>query len=168
MDDDQFDHARPLPRMLRIADALGDDDLEWCEHHATRAMRHVEGATFLRLASDVFLITVRGAQPLHHDRHLESIEDAAGFSEHTWNLVVVGSSDQQLALEVDQDVFEPFALTQGSLIYMNTANRHMVMRGDPEATTALLQVDGIGPDDADAAIARLREVVKSRPGITRI
>src|SRR3546814_15082993 len=71
-----------------------------------------EGASFARLAKDVFLIPVFGGQFLHHDRHLSTIskDEAGGFSEHTWNLAAEGSDDQMLVLEVSEKMFEHFTL----------------------------------------------------------
>src|SRR3546814_12872363 len=110
-----------------------------------------EGASFARLAKDVFLIPVFGGQFLHHDRHLSTIskDEAGGFSEHTWNLVAEGSDDQMLVLEVSEKMFEHFTLERGAFIYMNTMNLHMISRKSPNNVVVIVQVEGFDRTQRD-------------------
>jgi hypothetical protein len=162
LESEDFDTSRPRPVAHTVE--VDGPNADWATFHGYQHIPYSrEGAEFLRLAQDVFVIPVRGAQPLHHDRHLADMADQAGFSEHTWNLVVEGCPDQMLVLEVEQDVFEHFPLQAGELIYFNTVNRHMVTRKDPMNVSIIVQVDGFGPNDGLAALARINEVLASRP-----
>lgn len=168
---DEWDPSRPEP-VESWAD-VSDDDCRWASSIGWRYARHNEGAVFVRLSQDVFVIPVRGAQPLHHDRHLADIPDdqAAGFSEHTWNLVVMapeGTDAASFMLEVGEQTYRNYPLTPGALIYANILNRHAVAPRDPGDLTVIIQVDGFGPEDGDKAEARLREVMALRPEPVRI
>lgn len=171
LDDDQWDASRPAP--VEDWASTEGDDCEWAASIGWRFARTNEGATFVRIAPDVFIIPVRGAQPLHHDRHLAEIPDeqSAGFSEHTWNLVVLapeGTDAASLMLEVGDQTFRSYPLVPGAFVYMNTVNRHAVAPRDPGDLTVIVQVDGYGPDQAREAEARLREVLSIRPEAKRI
>lgn len=121
-----------------------------------------EGAHFMRLSERVFLISLTGGQPLHDDRHLADIDDAAGVSEHTWNFVLDGR-DQMLLCEVAPDIYEHFELSEGAFIYMNTMNRHLVSRKDPAAAAYLIQVCGYGPDEGQNALRDIIQTLNNRP-----
>jgi hypothetical protein len=169
VDFDEFDADRPTAFDDGLPEGIDAEDLEWASYHGlSRMMRSREGATFLRLSSDVFIISVLGAQPLHHDRHIAMEDDLQGFSEHTWNIVAEPSSGQMLLCEVGDGMFEHFPLTTSACIYMNTSNRHALSRRDPNDVVVIVQVDGYGPDDRDAAVARIREVLAARPAPTRV
>ena len=164
LEDDQFDASREAPTEDCLCGEIPDEDLRWAAAQGLhQAIRTREGATFIRLADDVFLIPVIGGQPLHHDRHLRDVKESRGFSEHCWNLVVSGSDEQMLLCEVDDRYYEHFALTQGALIYMNTVNNHAISRKSAAATVVILQVDGYGPHQREAAVARMCEVLAMRP-----
>ena len=165
-DDDQHDPTRPEPIGSALDGRIDEDDLEWASHVGLSSMRRInEGAEFVRLAEDVFVITVRGAQPVHHDRHVSLIPngEARGFSEHTWNVVAEPSDGQQLLCEFVQDGYAGFALDRDALVYMNTTNRHALSRRSPHDVVVIVQVDGYGPDDEEAAVARLAAVLAARP-----
>lgn len=171
LEDDQWDASRPLP--VEYSADVSDGDCRWAAGIGWRHARSNEGATFVRIAEDVFVIPVRGAQPLHHDRHLATIPDeqAAGFSEHTWNLVVSGNEATDAAvlmLEVGDQTFRSYPLVPGTLVYMCTVNRHAVAPRDPGDLTVILQVDGYGPGEGDLALERLRQVLAARPDPVRI
>lgn len=168
IDEDQFDPTRPVAYDEGLAEPIDGEDLEWAAWTGLRSMRRFnEGAVFLRLAEDVYLITVMGAQPMHHDRHVVD-EPFAGFSEHTWNIIAEPSDDQLLLCEVAECVYEHFPLTRDAFIYMNTSNRHAVTRRSPDSTVVLVQVDGYGPDEPERALARLREVLAARPAPSEV
>ena len=162
LDDDAWDSSRHPPVLIDNL-AIAIDDLDWAFATATYQMsnRTCEGATFLRLAHDVFLVVVRGGQFLHADRHLTDI-DGGGFSEHCWNYVI-DANDQQLVVEVDTGVFEHFPLTPQAFVYFNSMNRHLVTRKCPHALCIIAQVDGYAGDQPALAAARLRYVLATRP-----
>lgn len=165
--DERFDPKRPLP--VQHEREIDPDDAEWAAHVVlTHLITSREGATFIRFSEDVFGIGVYGGQILHHDRHLADMANAAGFSEHTWNLAVEGGESQQLLLEVGEDLFTSLPLAPGSFTYMNTANRHAVTRTSPNDTVVLVQVDGFGPDEDDLAFDRIAQVLASRPDPVRV
>lgn len=150
---------------------IDDEDLDLQAHAGLmRMITTREGATFARLASDVFLIPVYGGQYLHHDRHLASLppEEKGGFSEHTWNLVVEASGDQLLLLEVDTKMFEHFSLERGAFIYMNTMNHHMISRKSANDVVVIVQVEGFDNTQRDEAMARLAEVLREKPIATAL
>lgn len=141
-------------------------DMDWAAMMgSTRGRRAVEGATFIRIAPDVFVIGVEGGQFLHDDRHLVDIPDeqAVGLNEHSWYLVVRPSADQMLLVEVKEGVYEHMPFEDQGLLYMNTVNRHLVSRRDPSDLVVLVQVSGYGPDQRDEAVERLRDVLAARP-----
>lgn len=165
-EDDNFLPDVDLPVAHRLNGEISDDDLEFQVYQALRLMITTrEGATFSRLAPDVSLISVIGGQLLHHDRHLASMSIADGSrpTEHTWNLVIEGSDDQLLLIEVKDKIFEHFSLERGAFIYMNTLNLHMVSRKTPTDTVVIVQVDGFTSSQKDAAMSRLAEVLRARP-----
>lgn len=162
-EDDSFLPGLDLPLAHQLNDEISDDDLEFQVYQALRRMITArEGATFSRLAPDVSLISVVGGQFLHHDRHLASISES-GSSEHTWNLVIEGSDDQLLLIEVKDKIFEHFPLERGAFVYMNTLNLHMVSRKSSKDTVVIVQVDGFTSSQKNAAMSRLAEVLKERP-----
>lgn len=98
-------------------------------------------------------------------------EEARGFSEHTWNLVVLGGTENEastLMLEVGEQTFRSYPLCPGALVYMNTVNRHAVAPRDPGELSVIVQVDGYGPHESTAAMARMREVMAARPDPVRV
>ena len=154
--------------------ARGDDEalailgrLDCASHSraATRAiaghLKLCEGASFRKVAPDVDLIVVRGAQPLHHDRHMAGTMIEGRPAEHTWNYVLESDGCQLLLVEVAQDAFEHLALDEGAFVYFNTINRHLVSRSDPLAHVVIAQVCGFGPGEGRAAAERLKEVLGS-------
>lgn len=167
--DGAYDAGREDPVEGSACGEVADEDLRWAAGIGLGSMRkHFEGADFRRLADDVFVISVNGGQYLHEDRHLADMSDAGGFSEHTWNLVVYESDEQLLLCEVGDGVFEHFEMRFEAFVYMNTVNRHMVSRKSPAARLVIVQVDGYGPEDRDAAIERIRIVLASRPEPRRV
>ena len=172
--DEEYDAFLP-DRGLPIADVLrgeiDDEDLDLQAHQALmRMITTREGATFLRLAHDVFVIPVLGGQYLHHDRHLANLpaDEKGGFSEHTWNLVVEGSGDQMLLLEVETKMYEHFALERGAFIYMNTMNHHMISRKSANDVVVIVQVEGFDNTQRNQAIERLAEVLRERPAAAQL
>lgn len=169
LDDDVYDASRAKAFEDAHLGEIDDEGIRWAGNTGYRfARRSNEGAAFARIAEDTFLIPVTGAQPLHHDRHLCDLPDDGGFSEHTWNLVVAGSDGQMLLCENGDGVFEHFPMTTGVLVYMNTVNRHALSRRDPMDVCVILQVCGYGPDQRDAAMARLAAVLAARPKAVRL
>lgn len=166
-EDDEFDASQPASFMSEAGALVDGDDLEWA---AWTGLRHLirtrEGATFLRLAEDVFVIGVMGGQPLHHDRDVTGGDDPL-LSPHTWNVVAEGSGAQMLLCEVLERTYEHFPLERGSWIYLNTSNMHAVSRTASDAETVLVQVVGYGPGDGPAAMRRVAEVLAARPDIRR-
>ena len=171
LDDDQFDEAQPKSSVWNVPSGIiGSDDQEWASyigllHLNTRR----EGASFIRLSDNVFIIGCYGAQYLHHDRHLREMDDKAGFSHHTWNLVVEPSDSQLLLTEDGDGIFTHHRLDRtDQMIYMNTFNRHMVSRTDPGGTVILVQVDGIGPEHPEQAFAAIAAACANRTMIGAI
>lgn len=158
VDDDEFDTAQPKSKVCGLPSSpICSEDRDWASyigllHLNTRR----EGATFVKIADNVFIIGCYGAQYLHHDRHLQDMDDQKGFSHHTWNLVVEPSDHQMLLTEDDDGIFTHHRLNrEDQLIYMNTFNRHMISRTDPFSTVVIVQVDGIPPDRPEDALAAL-------------
>jgi hypothetical protein len=157
---------RPAPVETRIDDGEVDAaDIEWAAAKALCAAREREGANFIRLAPDVYVISVRGGQYLHDDRHLADIPEAsaAGLNEHSWYLVVEPSETQMLLVEVADGIYEHLPFERDGLLYMNTVNRHMVSRRSPHDHVVLVQVCGYEPHQRDEAVARIRDVLAARP-----
>lgn len=159
----RFDPSAPLPMELALAEgSIDEDDMDWAEQVG---LRHVittrEGATFMPIAPDVFLIAVYGGQYMHDDR---DVTDASGgrVSPHTWNLVVSPGEGQLLLCEVGDRLYEHFVLERGSLIYMNTSNAHAVTRKSPTDCVVIAQVGGFGPDQAEEAVTALRDALRRR------
>lgn len=170
MDEDDFDSSRALPVEVPGLIVIEDEDLEWVEHVGLKSLdsRQTEGAVFTRIADNVFIIAVLGAQILHEDRHLGDMDDARGFSHDTWNLVASYSEGQFLLLEIEDRVFETYALDGPSMIYMNTYNRHALTRKNPNDRVILLQADGFGPDQMDDAMTAMQTAVAKRQVLERI
>lgn len=158
---------RPAPVETTITpDQYNEDDLCWAAGLGIRrAIRTREGATFTRIAEDVFVISVMGGQYLHDDRHLADItgEAAAGLNEHSWYLVALPSEDQMLIVEVANGIYEHMPFRDGGLLYMNTVNRHLVSRRSPHDMVVLVQACGYGPDEQEGALDRINAVLASRP-----
>jgi hypothetical protein len=160
---------RPAP----VEDALRDgevdpDDVEWAAMLGLRRMATSrEGATFVRISQDVFVIAVSGGQYLHDDRHLADMsgEMAEGLNEHSWYIVAEPSEGQMLLVEVAEGIYEHLPFEASGLLYMNTVNRHLVSRRGATDVVVLVQVSGYGPDERDAAVARLAEVLAARPDV---
>ena len=168
IDDESYDASRPQAWEDCNVGEIDDDGIRWAADAGLRFARNgAEGAAFARIAEDAFLIPVVGAQPLHHDRHVADVP-GDGFSEHTWNLVVLGSETQLLLCENADGVYEHFSMTEGVLVYMNTVNRHMLSRKDPQDVCVILQVTGYGPEERDLAMARMAEIVEARPAAVRL
>lgn len=161
--DGDFDSSRPAP-LSRNHQILSYEDVDWAFHLACKGMiTSREGATFIRLAPDVFLIAVYGGQFLHDDRHLAYLNGEHGASEHTWNYVVDGDGTQFLICEVARDIFEHFPMVAGEMIYFNTVNRHAVTRKTATDICVIAQICGFNADEQDQAIARLKAVIAARP-----
>lgn len=158
---------RPHPLEDCVVDGEIDrSDVHWASSLGlSRAIRTREGATFTRIAEDVYVISVAGGQYLHDDRHLADMsgDDAIGLNEHSWYLVALPSPDQMLLVEVANGIYEHLPFQQDGLLYMNTVNRHLVSRRDASDMVVLVQVSGYGPEERDLAVERLREVLASRP-----
>jgi hypothetical protein len=121
-----------------------EDLMDWGEFHGMRKLIALrEGANFVQVGR-LWLVPVTGGQPIHHDRHILSEEDG---SSHTWNIVCSGEGDQILVTEVAQDMFNHIPLTRGSIIYLNTLNRHLVSRAAGDETCVLLQMSF--PEEVD-------------------
>lgn len=169
MDDESYDPTRPEAFEDALFDEVTRSHMDWAADEGSRFVRRaIEGAAFARIAEDAFLIPVTGAQPLHHDRHIADLDDGGGFSEHTWNLVVQGSASQLLLCENGHGVFEHFPMDKGVLVYMNTINRHALSRRDPTDVCIILQVCGYGPDQRDAAVARMAAICAAEPKAVRL
>ncbi len=167
LEDGEFDSSRPAPVEM-LAHGVDPDAKDWATHHGLAKMRYAsEGATFLSVTPDVEIISVRGAQPLHHDRHI-AWADLPYVSEHTWNLVVEPSEGQMLVLETAHETFEHFRLAEDAFIYFNTSNRHMLTRKDERDQVVIVQVQGFGPDEAAAALDRIKAVLAARPSPTAV
>lgn len=168
LDDDEFDVSRPVAKEATFGCELSQAAIDYALYIGLNNIRpNIEGATFMRMAQDVFIIPVRGAQPLHHDRHLANMPDDIGVSEHTWNFCLEGEN-QFLLCEVEQGVYEHFSLVPGALIYMNTVNRHAISRKNRNEACVIAQVCGYGPDQREQAVARLVEVLEARPKAQRV
>jgi len=146
----------PTSRLAGMAQDAGnpelDDLMEWGEFHGMRNLIPTrEGANLVRVGR-LWLIPVTGGQPIHHDRHILSEE---GGSSHTWNIVCSGEGGQMLVTEVAQDMFNHIPLTRGSIIYLNTLNRHLVSRATGEEECVLLQMSFTEEMTADRAIAEM-------------
>lgn len=170
MDEDEYDSTRPAPIEAPGLLALEGEDCDWVEAIGLNSLQYRanEGAIFTRIDENVFIIAVRGAQPLHHDRHLDDMEDAKGFSQDTWNFVASPSEGQFLLLEIDEQVYETFALDGPTMIYFNTYNRHALSRKSANDNVVLLQADGFGPDQMCEAMTAMQAAVAKRQNLGRI
>lgn len=160
---------RPAPVEDTLRDGeIDPDDIEWAAMLGLRRMTTSrEGATFVRISQDVFVIAVFGGQYLHDDRHLADMsgETAEGLNEHSWYIVAEPSQGQMLLVEVANGIYEHLPFETSGLLYMNTVNRHLVSRRSASDVVVLVQVSGYGPDERDAAVARLAEVLAARPDV---
>lgn len=168
LDADEYVYdERPGPVQDSINEGeIDPDDIAWATMLGLKyARRTNEGATFTRIAPDVFVISVTGGQYLHDDRHLADIpdEEAVGLNEHSWYLVARPSEDQMLLVEVANGIYEHLPFEEDGLLYMNTVNRHMVSRRDPADRVVLVQVCGYRPEQRDDAVERIRDVLAARP-----
>lgn len=164
-DDYEFRDAEES-RLDRVLSPEGDvaDMIDWASDAGYRAMIPTrEGANFVD-HDGLWLIALEGGQPIHHDRHMTELE--AG-SNHTWNLVCGGDGTQILATEVARDIFNGIPLVEGSLIYLNTTNRHLVTRNDRTDRSVLLQVQGFGPEEGQAALGDMVEKWKRQRRLQR-
>ena len=153
LDEYEYDDTQPPSRTGSIVE--DDELLDWIGYHGLQRMRLFgEGATFNPI-DKAWLVTVTGAQYLHHDRHVDNIED---ISAHTWNLIAHVDGDQMLLCENGHLQFEHFEFIRGQMIYLNTTNLHMVSRKDPSSTMIMMQVSHLGPDDEQEAIAYIKKV----------
>lgn len=164
-DEDTWIASVPPPAQANAAARAVFNRLD-CVAHLRAASRAVanhqranEGASFLKVAPDVELIVVRGAQPLHHDRHMSGVLVNGRRAEHTWNYVLESDEDQLLLVETAQDCFTHITLEQGVFAYFNTLNRHLVSRSNPMAQIVIAQVIGYSPNESEMAAERLREVL---------
>lgn len=162
---DEYDEAAPASCTAQIgSEILSDDDREWAEW---LCMGHLnmnrEGASFLRIADNVFIIGVYGGQLIHHDRHLEYLQTTKGFSDHTWNVVALPSPGQMLLTEDRDRIFRHHRLDDlGAMIYMNTRHHHLVSREQGDEISILVQVDGYGPEEHEQALAAIRAACAAR------
>ena len=162
---DEFDEEAPASISTKLAGpAIDDEDRDWLEW---LCMSHLnmnrEGATFLRLADNVFVIGVYGGQFVHHDRHLEYLQQTEGFSDHTWNVVAVPSEGQMLLTEDDDRIFRHHRLDElDTMIYMNTRHHHLVSRETGDEVVVLVQADGFGPNQRDEALQAIRTACAAR------
>lgn len=157
----------PIEDCIRTGE-VDEADMEWA---SAKGLMHAiatrEGATFLRISEDVFIIAVIGGQYLHDDRHLADIpaDKAVGLNEHSWYLVVEPSDDQMLLVEVKEGIYEHMPFRENGLLYMDTVNRHLVSRRSPRDMVVLVQVSGYGQDQRGEAVERIRQVLAARPDI---
>jgi len=158
--DYEYDGTQP---MSCTGETINQDGLEvyemieWAEQVGLmNIIRSREGANFVR-KGDAWIIPVTGGQPLHHDRHIADVQDESTgkpLSHDTWNLVVSGEGSQMLLCETAQDMFVHFPLHRGAMIYLNTANRHLVSRTNKDVCV-LLQVQGYGPNQQIEALEEM-------------
>lgn len=129
--------------------------MEWAEIEGHRRLITTrEGAHFIQYG-ELWIIALYGGQPIHHDRHISEMEEG---SHDTWNIVCSGEGDQILVTEIAQDMFNHMPMTSGSVIYLNTTNRHLVSRSNGTEISIMLQIQGYGPDQREQAIeAMLKE-----------
>ena len=123
-----------------------------------------EGANFYSIADGVSLISVRGSQFIHHDRHTIGqtigLGDKPFGAEHTWNYVLSSDGGQLLLVEVKQGIFEHLSLDTGTFVYFNTLNRHFISRSDPQSMTVICQVFGYGPNQAELAAETMMSALR--------
>ena len=161
---DEFLEDAPISTAITLAEAaLSEDDREWVDWLCMRYLNmNREGATFLRLASNVFIIGIYGGQLIHHDRHLEMLP-TEGFSAHTWNVIATPSEGQMLLTEDKDRIFRHHRLDQlEDMIYMNTQHHHLVSREKGDEISILVQADGYGPDQHEEAIKAIRDACAAR------
>lgn len=102
------------------------------------------------LGEDCWIVGMKGAQPLHSDRHcLEVCPEKQG---HCWNAVIDVDGDQMLLVRDGEDAYRHHRLEVGALIYFNVYQPHLVSRSDPQDRCVIVQVGGIGPDEQERAI----------------
>lgn len=159
MEDDDYYEYRAAPDS-EIAGNVFDEKqypeleraMEWARIKGTKAMITTrEGATFL-LRGKLSIIALYGGQPIHNDRHMMQY---VGEKNHTWNIICSGGENQILLTEVKQDIFSHITMRRGSIIYLNTTNRHLVSRKEGHESCVMLQIDGFGPDEKELALAEI-------------
>ena len=120
----------------------------------------MEGAAFLDIGGDVWILGLRGAQFLHNDRHM--VDKAPGNGGHTWTAVIDADhaeAPQTLVVMASASAWAQTPLDVGRLVYFNTYQPHLVARGDADDVSVMVQVGGIGPDEPERALAAMAEAV---------
>lgn len=159
MEDDDYYEYRAAPDSEIAGNVFDEEqypDLEkamnWAEAIGSKAMITTrEGATFL-FKGKLSIIALYGGQPIHHDRHMMQYGEDKN---HTWNIICSGGENQILLTEVKQDIFNHITMRKGSIIYLNTINRHLVSRKEGHENCVMLQIDGYGPDEKELALAEI-------------
>jgi len=159
MEDDDYYEYRAAPAST-IAGNVFDEDLypdleramEWAENIGFKAIiTSREGAAFV-FKGKLSIIALYGGQPIHHDRHMMQYGEDKN---HTWNIICSGGENQIPLTEIKQDIFNHITMRRGSVIYLNTTNRHLVSRKEGDEQCILLQIDGYGPDEKELALSAI-------------
>ena len=156
-DDDEYVY-RPVPDPISID--LQDNEniaeihemMEWAAQRGRKELITTrEGACFTSCHwKDLWLISLYGGQPIHHDRHMS--ENGTPENQHTWILVCSRNQGQMLITEIAPDIFTHIPLEKGTLIYLNTTNRHLVSRLQGNEVSVMLQVQGFDDQEGMEAL----------------
>lgn len=145
------------------------DAVEWARWKGWRACNQRcvdrEGATFVDLGDDCWILGMKGAQPLHSDRHgIDIYPEKMG---HCWNAVIDADGDQMLLVRETEDAYRHHRLEIGTLVYFNVYQPHLVSRSDPQDRCVIVQVGGIGPDEPERALEEMGRAIARARDMTR-
>ena len=139
-------------------------EVEWARHEGIKSTynrpHEIEGAWFIPLGDECWIVSVKGAQFLHSDRHMATLRPEQ--QGHCWNAVIEADGDQMLLVRESESAYRHHRLNVGSLIYFNTYQAHLVSRSDPQDRCVIVQIGGVPPDQPEVAVARMRAAVAKR------
>ena len=153
--EDELTYVEGLPASTSTTfDPEAWNDVEWARWKGSWACDQrpyeCEGGWFVDLGEDCWILGMKGAQPLHSDRHgIDVYPEKMG---HCWNAVIDVDGDQMLLVRETEDAYRHHRLEVGALIYFNVYQPHLVSRHDPQDRCVIVQVGGVGPDEPERAV----------------
>lgn len=122
--------------------------VDWATYHGYNQIIPGREGSHFKKYGNIWIIAVVGAQPIHHDRH---IQDEDGTAD-TWNFVIESDDDQSLVTEIGRDIFNHIHLENNTMVYLNTHNRHLLTRKTGKEVTILVQITGYAKDSQEEAL----------------
>jgi hypothetical protein len=169
-DVEETDHVPGLPFSRAVGfDPEAWEGVEWARaiglEACWRRPHDVEGASFVDVGERCWILGMKGAQPLHSDRHMLRV--APDQQGHCWNAVVEADGDQMLLVKETLHGYRHHPLRVGALVYFNTYQPHLVSRDGAQDSCVIVQVGGIGPDNPESAVAAMRAALERRTVVRR-